>query len=304
MTAIKLAVVVLVIWAVRRTIYDALDQLQGQTWEFHPGWGLLSGSLYLLGLLPAGLFWHRVLVALGQRAELGESLRAYFVGHLGKYVPGKAMVIVIRAGLIRSQRVDLAVAALSVFYETLTMMAVGACMAAAILAVWCRDQTAWSLLLLAIMAIAATPTLPPVFMRLVRLVRVGRFAPNSLSRLGSLGYGTLLFGWAAIGIGWIVLGLSYWALLRAMGAGDANPLSHLPLYVAAVSLAMVAGFVSPIPGGAVVREAILAGLMVPHLGEGVAWVAAILLRLVWLLSEAVISSILYVIGQRPADVPP
>ena len=37
------------------------------------------------------------------------------------------MVIVLRTGLIRSQRVDTRLAVASVFLETLTMMAVGAC---------------------------------------------------------------------------------------------------------------------------------------------------------------------------------
>ena len=79
---------------------------QGEySWDFDPGWLGLAGVLYLLGLLPAGLFWHRVLLVLGQDARLGETLRAYYIGHLGKYVPGKAMVVVIRAGLIRSHRV-------------------------------------------------------------------------------------------------------------------------------------------------------------------------------------------------------
>jgi len=50
-----------------------------------------------------------------------------------KYVPGKALVVILRAGLIRSRRVNAVVAAISVFYETLTMMAVGSFLAGAIL---------------------------------------------------------------------------------------------------------------------------------------------------------------------------
>jgi hypothetical protein len=43
----------------------------------------------------------------------------------------------------------------------------------------------------------------------------------------------------------------------------------------------------------VVREAVLAELMVPRLGEMAALLGAVLLRLVWLLSELLISGILY-----------
>jgi len=63
---------------------------------------------------------------------------------------------------------------------------------------------------------------------------------------------------------------------------------------------MVAGFLSLIPGGAVVRELILAELMVPEFGSAVALLSAVVLRLVWLLAELLISAILYPLGwKRP-----
>ena len=104
-------------------------------------WLAASGGLYLLGTLFSGIFWHRVLRALGQNVGFWTALRAYYIGHLGKYVPGKAMVVILRAGLIRGQGVDTSLAVVSVFFETLTMMSVGALLAAAIVAVWFRGQT-------------------------------------------------------------------------------------------------------------------------------------------------------------------
>ena len=296
MTALKLAIVLVVLVFVWDTIDKALQQLGQHRWDFDPLWPLwllLAGGLYLLGLLPAGLFWHHVLLVLGQDARLGETLRAYYVGHLGKYVPGKAMVVVIRAGLIRSRRVQTGVAAVSVFFETLTMMAVGAFIAAAILAVAFSDQTLLFSVALGLMVLAGMPTLPPIFKRLVRLVGVGKSDPAARAKLENLGYRTLLLGWISMSIVWVLLGLSLWAVLRATGSADAVPLGQLHLYTAGVSLAMVAGFLSLVPGGAVVREAVLAELMVPRLGAVIALVSAVLLRLVWLLSEVLISGILY-----------
>jgi len=298
MTGLKLLVVALVLLAVRQTIVDAVAQLGQHPWHFEPGWLVAAGMLYLLGLLPAGLFWHRVLLVLGQDAQVGETLRAYYIGHLGKYVPGKAMVVVIRTGLIRSRRVDTAVAAVSVFFETLTMMSVGAFLAAAVLAAWFHGQSVLFWVAVGLMLAAGTPTLPPVFKRLVRSAGVGKSDPSTAESLRRLGYGTLLLGWIAMAVGWVMLGLSLWAVLRAMGTAAIDPIGQLHLYTAGVSLAMVAGFVSLVPGGAVVREAVLAELMVPHLGEVVALVSAVLLRLVWLVSELVISGILYLGGVR------
>jgi uncharacterized membrane protein YbhN (UPF0104 family) len=86
--------------------------------------------------------------------------------------------------------------------------------------------------------------------------------------------------------------------LRALGVAEASPIAQLPLHTAAVTLATVTGFVSFVPGGAVVREAVLTELMIPHLGGAVALLSAILLRLVWLVAELVISGILYAFHRR------
>lgn len=303
---IKLLVAVLVVWAVRRTLVQAWSQLGEYPLRLQPGWLVLSGGLYVVGLVPGGLFWHRVLLALGQDARVLETLRAYLVGHLGKYVPGKAMVVVIRTGLVRSHRVDTAVAAVSVFFETFTLMAVGAFLAAAVLAVGYRDHATMFCGALGLMVLAGLPALPPVFKRLVRLVGVGRSDPAIAAKIGKLGFRTLLLGLVLMTIQWCLLGLSYWAALRAMGVPNLDPFAQLPRYTASVALAMVAGFVLVVlPGGIGVREAALAELMIPFLkprlaanAELAAWASAAVLRLVWLVSELIIAGILYPMGMR------
>src|SRR5262249_47987657 len=133
----KLAILALVLWGGSRTISSALDDLKQRNWDFaqlQPGWLALSGFLYLVSQLPSGLFWHTVVSSLGQRVTLGRALRAYYIGHLGKYVPGKAMVVVLRAALVSQPHVKTSRAVVAVFYETFTTMAVGAVLAAVIAA--------------------------------------------------------------------------------------------------------------------------------------------------------------------------
>ena len=298
--AFKIAVVGLVIWFVRRTIAGAWSQLDQYPWAFHPGWIALAGGLYLLALLPAALFWYCSLRTLGQQPGVWEALRAYYVGHLGKYVPGKAMVVVIRTGLIRSHRVDTGVAAASVFLETLTWLAVGSFLAATYLAAKAShvDMVFWAAL--GLMAATGTPTVPPVFSRLARLAGVGRRDPATVEKLHRLGYGTSLLGWLLMSIGWGLMGLAYWATFRAMGLPGIQGLAELPRYTAAVALAVVAGFVAVVvPAGVGVREAALAAITIPYLkaltpkAELAAWTAAVVFRLVSVVSEVGISSILY-----------
>jgi len=306
---IKLAIVALVFWAVWGTLSKAWGQLDEHRWHLQPAWLIVSAGLYLLGLLPAGIFWHRVLLALGQDARFGETMRAYYVGHLGKYVPGKAMVVVIRTGMIRGHRVDTAVAAVSVFLETLTMMAVGAFLAAAFLAASLGDQGLAFWGAVGLMLCSGLPTLPPVFKRLVRLAGVGRSDPAIAKKIEKLSYRTLLIGWALLVLSWGLLGLSYWATLQAMGIAGLDPIGQLPRYTASVSLATVAGFLVLVPpGGIGVREAALAESMIRYLAtltpqaELAAWASAFVLRLVSLVSELAISGILYLLGLRKAEV--
>lgn len=304
---VKLLILAAVLWWVHDTLTEGYAELrrreQGR-WGWQPGWLAIAGGIYLLGLLPFGLFWHRVLLTFGQRPRLGQSLRAYYIGHLGKYVPGKAMVVLIRAGLIRSHRVGVAVAAVSVFLETLTMMAVGACAAAAYLVFFFRQQWSWSCAAAALMAVSLAPTLPPVFRRLVRLLRVAKADPRAADQLERFGFATLLTGWLLSLVGWAGLGLSYWATLRGLGVQGMAPIGDLPRYVAGVALAVVAGFLLLVlPAGVGVREAFLAKLMIPYLdglghaqSNAIAWASAFLLRLVWTVSELIISGIMYFLG--------
>jgi glycosyltransferase 2 family protein len=302
--AVKLLIVVLLVWFIRGTLVKAWGQIQqhqaeSPTWQLDLRWLALAGGLYLLGLLPAGLFWYRSLRVLGQDAKLGESLRAYYISHLGKYVPGKAMVVVVRAGLVRSQRVHAGVAAAAVFYETLTMMAVGAAIGAAFCAIRAREEGSmfWFSIALGLMLVTGLPTLPPIFTRLARLAGVGKSDPTTAANLQRIGYGTLLLGWMLMALLWVFLGLSLWATLRGMGLSQLGPWEHLFSYTGSISLAVVAGFLSLIPGGLGVRDVVLLMLVrLFHIAEAEAVIAAGLVRLVWLLSEVLISVILYLGG--------
>ena len=265
---------------------------------------MLAGLSYLLGMAPCWVFWHRTLQVMGQRPHWLESLRAFYIGHLGKYFPGKALVVVLRTGLVRSARVDTTAAAVSVFIETLTMMAVGACVAAAILAVLFRQHVELVLLGVGLMVCAGVPTLPPIFRRLVRLLGARKFNPEIDRSLAGLDYRLIGFGWLTNAPGWLLIGLSLWLTLRSIpGMAAVDTLQYWPLLTACVALAMVAGFASLLPGGIGVREMVVMALLEPPFGAGVATVSAVLLRLVWLLAELVLAAVLYAIKPSQPNPP-
>jgi uncharacterized membrane protein YbhN (UPF0104 family) len=295
---VKLALCGLLCWFIYATFASGNEKLGELVWHVQPEWLVLSGVLYLVGLFPAAVFWHIVLDRTGQDARLGESLRAYYISQLGKYVPGKWMVILLRRALLTSTSAETTVVAASVFFETLTMLAVGAAIAAIELVIWHHDQV-----LLIATAIGSTlllgiPTIPSVFEWLIRVLRVGKLNPTAGARFRQIDWRTLVLSWGAIAIGWVVQGLALWAVLRGLDATSAGPLDDLSLHTTAVSLGVVAGFISQIPGGLVMREWVSGELMSPVYGVQVGLVSAIIFRLVLLVSELVISIILYGAGLR------
>jgi len=291
--AVKLLIVAVVLWLVRDTMRQSWNYLVEHPRSLSLNWLALSGGLYLLALLPEGLFWHWALKALGQDVGLLETLRAYYIGHLGKYVPGKAMVIVLRTGLVHSHRVDTSVAVASVFLETLTMMSVGACIAVPVLAIRFTQNPALIAAAVGTAIVAGLPTLPPVFSRLARVLGVGRTSPTVARKLAGFDYRTLICGWTAIVFGWVVMGASLWAMLRGLDF-EASLAQSWCLYTAIVAMAVVVGFASMIPGGLFAREAVFTGLLGPLVGgDAQALIVAEALRLTWLVAELLISAILY-----------
>lgn len=314
MTFVKLAILLIVLWCVRSTIVDAYRYLTDPGRanlfaDFRWQWIVASGLFYLVGLAQAGLFWRFVLLQMGQPVGWIETFRAYFIGHLGKYVPGKAMVLVLRAGLLRGGKNHVGLIAAAVFFETLTMMAVGAFLASFVIAIvlisgsvklHTENQSLFILMAVGLTIASGLPTIPAFFKFAARKAGIGKKDPEAREKLDAVHVGTLLIGWGAMFVCWIFLAMSLWAVFQSLGIPC--PLQQgFHLLLAAVALAMVAGFLSLIPGGLFVREAVLLALLVPYLSNiypdkneaaTIALVAAVLLRLVWLGAELLVSAVL------------
>ncbi len=307
--AVRVVILGLVAWGVWRTAKNAQSEFarEGIVWsELRVGWLATAMVFYLIGMFPSSIFWWQTLRAMGQCPTYLETVRAFYIGHLGKYVPGKALVVVLRTGLIRSDRVDTTVAAASVFVETLTFMAVGAVVSALFLAAAFRDQTGFILLAVFLAVCAGLPTYPPLFRRALRFLQVHRANPDIDKAIDGLNARLMGLGWLTISIGWLFFGLSLWATSQAIPSVESLPsLSDLPLLTAAVSLAMVAGFLSLLPGGIGVRELIVIPLLEPAFGTVVAIISAVLLRVSWMVAELLIAGVLYFcVKQEAQPMPP
>lgn len=259
------------------------------------GWGKLAAAagVYTLGLVLCACFWHDCLAAFGSRVPLRISLAAHVLGHVGKYVPGKAMVVLLRVSAVaRHAGVGRVPAALAVFIETLTMMASGATLAG--IAVLMLPAEPWLRLLAGGLAVLALiPTLPPLFRLVIERLAVTRFGRGVDFKAAAFDWSLMFRGWLWTGAAWSLFGLAFWLILLATpGVGEgADGWTGYLTATATIALAMVAGFLSLIPGGAGVRELVIIALLAPLAGAGPALAAAVLARLVFLFTEMATSAI-------------
>jgi hypothetical protein len=296
--------------------------------ELRPGWLALSAGLYLSALSLSACYWYRLLGIFGERPPFLKAYRAYFLGQLGKYVPGKAWALLLRGGLVAGPEVSLGIAIITAFYEVLTTMAAGALIAALVF-VWAPPAVqglewhpAFTGLLL--MSLCGVPLLPGVFNFLTQrlanrfnlvaaplrarlladtpanavapvpsagVVKEGALVNGRLPRLESR---TLAQGLAITAWGWGFIGLSVWAILQGV-LPERMELTwgRWAQFTGSIGLAYVAGFLAfIIPSGVGVREYFLRQLLAFAAPEP--WIAAavLLLRLVWTTAELILAAVM------------
>jgi glycosyltransferase 2 family protein len=287
---VKAALAVVILVAVGWQIAGDLRRLDISRLHWHPGWILASGGLYLVGLIPYAWFWGHLLDLFGYPIALYAGWRAHYISQLGKYVPGKALAIAIRADLAHPFGIPYGVSIIATFYEVFTGMAAGALVAALVFLVEPPETEAglgWHPMWtgIALIGLCGIPLLPGVFNFVIGRLEA-RIQAIELYRLPPVRLKTLAIGLCATGAGWWVQGLSLWAMLQVLSDPPDLTFSWWALCTASIAFASVAGFaIAVIPGGLGVREAILTILLrsAGH-GENIL-AAAILLRIVWIGAE-------------------
>ena len=243
---------------------------------------------YLGAMLLSALFWSLILRSFGHRPGLLKTLAAFFASQFGKYVPGKAMVIVIRSDMIRDENFTATQAAASVLIETLTWIFVGSIIASA-LAFWqLAGQPLFQISAIVLAAITGLLTFPPVANWLASKFIRG----SGANPFHGLSLKTLTIGWTLMSVGWCLNGLSLWLVVSSIPGADPQ-LSDFWLTLTGVSIATVLGFVSLVPGGIGVRELAIIPLLTPRFGSPTAIFAAVMIRLVWLSAIVLGSAIIY-----------
>lgn len=309
---IKGALLVLVLYYVGHQGYqlyqeqrEALNEIQIQ-----PMWLILSGVCSIIAWLPSVWFWQRLMIDSGENPRFLPTARAYYCGHLGKYIPGKVSVLLIRATLLKEFGVRVSVAAITATYETLAVMGVGLVLFLALVpyVIHADQLTEWPSW---IQSIQSRPLMVPIlflfvlFVSLPFLSRLLNLISKKITKSDldaaaeqkqtSISIRLLYMGVFAFLVSWVLHGLSLGLVIASLGDSGLD-WQEWPLWTAAISAAFALGFAALFaPAGLGVREGLIAFILggSPAIGPVNAFVAALLIRIVSFISEIVTAFVLY-----------
>lgn len=266
----------------------------GFEWDARPlNWVSLALAVAtsLIAWLPSLWYWRELMAALGATAPWRQAARAYYCGHLGKYVPGKGAAIIIRAALLKGCEVPATTAALTVTVEALTCMWVGLLLAIAL------EPTLEQNLPQSTPGTAEHPLLRwslfagvvlgglVLFAMLLRSHRplanwIGGTQESSDAKGPAVHRpkrAVTLVGIVGFVAAWWVQGLTLGLTIHAVSAEQWN-WNDWPMWTGTAAVAMVGGFIMIFaPGGLGVRE----GLLMEILERQVAPPEAVLVALLW-----------------------
>jgi uncharacterized membrane protein YbhN (UPF0104 family) len=286
--------------AIALALYDQRDALRDGLDQVSPA-SLLGALLAMgVGLVFSMLSWRAVLAELGSPLPVSQAARIFFVGQVGKYLPGSVWPLVTqaqlgrRAGVPRSRMVTGGLVALAMSVAT-GLLAGLLCIGTLL-----HDQgRAYLIALLVLLPFALAGLHPRVLNAvLATALRLARRAPldRPLSARGVLEPVLLLLAC------WAMFGVQSWLLVRDIG-GDG--VSALPLAIGSFALASTLGLLFIVaPAGAGVREAVLVIGLAPVLSTGHALTVAVLSRLVATVSDGLAAGLALLAARRGGALAP
>jgi uncharacterized membrane protein YbhN (UPF0104 family) len=239
--------------------------------------------LVLLALVPTVAAWRILLADLGSKVPLSAAVGVFFVGQLGKYLPGSLWVVLAQSDLASRYGVPRRRTAVASLVQVGISIVVGLAMgvlAVPALVAGGVDKT-WLLTLVAV-PIGAAILHPPILNRLVALgLRLLRREPleHEFSRRAVAGAA------AVSAVAWLLFGLQLWVLAVALGAPPGRALLAAGFgygLAAAIGLLIVV-----VPAGLGARDVAIVLTLSTMMPRSAATAVAIVSRFVVLLSDVI-----------------
>ena len=253
------------------------------------GWVAVAVVLAAGAMTSIGWGWRHVMRLLGVDVPIGRTIAWYFVGELGKYLPGSVWPVLGRGELARRGGVPRSRAYASVAMSLGLLYLSALFVAAAFLPFALGDGfNAWMLFLLAL-PVGVVALHHRVLARLV--VVVERLTRRTVDIEIPQWRDSLLLVARYVPT-WLLVGTATWAIARSL-----TPDASYPRVVFATVLSWTAGFLAiPVPSGAGIREAVLTASS--GLDVGLAAATAIVARILFILIDVIGAAICAPIAGR------
>jgi glycosyltransferase 2 family protein len=250
----------------------------------------------LAGILATFLCWRAVLADLGGRLPVVAGARVFFLGQLGKYLPGSVWPVIAQMELGRDYGVPERASGAAVGAFLLVVVGTGLAVAAVTAPLLGPDALHSYWWLLAVLPVALVAVAPPVLNWLLGVaLRLVRRPPLPVPL--SIGGVLRAAGWALVS--WLAYGAQIWMLAAQFGAPAGLPL--ILRATGAFAAAWCVGFLLVVaPAGAGVREAALVLLLGGVLARPEATVVAVASRLLFVLGDLGWSAAALLVGRRSA----
>jgi glycosyltransferase 2 family protein len=248
--------------------------------------GLLASFEALLALLVMQFAtlrqWQALLAGLGSPIRTTTAGRIFFIGQLGKYIPGSVWPVLTQMELGARANVPRPRSAGASVLTMVLSLASGLLVAAATLpfAHYSADYD-WVFILVPVILVCLYPrVLNPLLNWLFKLTkRPGLDQPVTLTMLGKA------LAWSFLA--WIANGVQIWILAEKLGAPAGRTVL---LALGGYAFAWCVGFVIVIdPAGAGIREVLLVAALSPVLGAGPAFAVALVSRAVNTISDLLVA---------------
>ena len=267
---LKLAILLTLLIGVGRFVHQAwLDISKNSTEANIPlSWRSIDwrfSFLALLGfcgvMLTSGFTWRWLAARMGDRTPALRAVGAYTFSQMGKYVPGKIALLLMRIDRAGRFGMTAGVCTLSTLLENALYMISGGLVGMVAIAhiaanlppdkqklgAWIWPVTIFALIVL------ASACHPRVFYTLVNSL-LKKMKKPLVAESEQLKLGTLIVGVLAFVPCWIFGGFALWASASCL---HPLPITDCAWFVGAFSLSVIIGMASLLPGGTGIREVVL-----------------------------------------------
>jgi uncharacterized membrane protein YbhN (UPF0104 family) len=259
--SIQLAFAAAVAWFAGRAIQEQWSKIDEAHLSLHPRWSWIVLSAVVVwatyGLLIA--IWVMHMRAWGQRLPFGPAARIWFISNLGRYVPGKVVGLGTMAVMSERRGVSpVAAVGSSVLVMLVSIVAglavvlfTGAGVAEAVIEASGLNVPRWAVAGTAIIGVIGLAIAPMVLPRVLAFATRMSGRPSVLPVLPPSSVWKVAAGTA---VSWLTYGAAFQLFSTGMLGRNAGALGG---YIAVWAASYLAGLLSLIPGGLVVREAAL-----------------------------------------------